>query len=93
MFVARKSSPLKLGAPESEKMRGPKDEIQDSGRKTLPSRLRTDSPLSLRVTAEWLEALDDWRAKQPVKPSRTAVIIAAVELFISSQKAEGTAQK
>jgi hypothetical protein len=65
----------------------------ESGGEPLRSRLRTDSPLSFRVTAEWLEALDDWREKQPVKPSRTAVIVAAVELFISSQKAEGADQK
>jgi hypothetical protein len=70
-------------------MLGPEPEIQDSGGEPVRSRLRTDSPVSLRVTAEWLEALDDWRDKQRVKPSRTAVIVAAVELFISSHKAEG----
>jgi hypothetical protein len=74
-------------------MRGRELQIQDSGGKTLRSRSRTDSPLSLRVTAEWLEALDGWREKQLVKPSRTAVIIAAVELFLSTQKAEDAVQK
>jgi hypothetical protein len=44
--------------------------------------LRIDRPISLRVSAEWLEALDRWREQQPVKPSRTAVIVAAVELFL-----------
>ena len=46
---------------------------------------RTDSPISLRVSPEWLEALDRWREQQPVRPSRTAVIVAAVELFIASR--------
>jgi hypothetical protein len=39
------------------------------------------------VTPDWLAALDDWREKQMVKPSRTAVILAAVEQFIASPKA------
>jgi hypothetical protein len=67
-------------------MLGSKLEDADSEDKALRSRVRTDSPLSFRVTPEWLEALDEWRKKQPVKPSRTAVIVAAVELFISSQE-------
>jgi hypothetical protein len=46
---------------------------------------RIESPISLRVSAEWLEALDRWRDEQPVKPSRTAVIVTAVEQFIASQ--------
>ncbi|MGA7326166.1 MAG: hypothetical protein WBX25_17185 [Rhodomicrobium sp.] len=49
--------------------------------------IRTDVPISFRVTPEWLEALDEWREEQPVKPSRTAVIMTAVERFIASQKA------
>jgi hypothetical protein len=44
------------------------------------------------VTPEWLAALDDWREKQTVKPSRTAVILAAVEHFIASAKAGDAAQ-
>jgi hypothetical protein len=49
-------------------------------------RIRIDRPISLRVRAEWLEALDRWRERQPVKPSRSAVIVAAVKLFVTSQK-------
>jgi hypothetical protein len=44
-----------------------------------------DSQISLRVSAEWLAALDSWREQQPVSPSRTAVIVAAVERFLASQ--------
>jgi hypothetical protein len=51
--------------------------------------MRTDLPISFRASAEWLEALDEWRAKQRVKPSRTAVIIAAVDAFIASLQENG----
>jgi hypothetical protein len=51
---------------------------------------RIESPISLRVSREWLEALDRWRDEQPVKPSRTAVIVTAVEQFIASQGQKGT---
>jgi hypothetical protein len=49
--------------------------------------VRTDSPISFRVSSDWLEALDKWREEQPVRPSRTAVIVAAVEFFIASHLA------
>jgi hypothetical protein len=52
----------------------------------LKGQIRIETPVSLRVSAEWLEALDRWRESQPVKPSRTAVILAAVRQFIASQK-------
>jgi hypothetical protein len=52
----------------------------------MRAHLRIDRPISLRVTAEWLEALDSWREKQPVKPSRSAVILRAVERFLASQQ-------
>jgi hypothetical protein len=45
-----------------------------------------ESPISFRVSAKWLEALDNWRDEQAVKPSRTAVIMTAVELFIARDK-------
>jgi hypothetical protein len=51
-----------------------------------PRPFRSESPISFRVTPEWLEALDGWRKQQAVRPSRTAVIVAAVEQFIASQK-------
>jgi hypothetical protein len=60
---------------------------------SMKKQIRTDVPISFRVTSEWLEALDDWRAKQPVKPSRTAVIMTAVERFIAAQRALGAAEK
>jgi hypothetical protein len=53
--------------------------------KKLKTCFRIESPISLRVSAEWLAALDRWRDEQPVKPSRTAVIVTAVEQFIASQ--------
>jgi hypothetical protein len=52
---------------------------------------RIESPISFRVSAEWLEALDRWRENQPVKPSRTAVIVTAVEQFIASPAADALA--
>jgi hypothetical protein len=55
------------------------------GMKKSRTCFRMESPISLRVSAEWLEALDRWRDEQPVKPSRTAVIVTAVEQFIASQ--------
>jgi hypothetical protein len=55
------------------------------GAKKLRPCFRIESPISLRVSAEWLEALDKWREEQPVKPSRTAVIVTAVTQFIASQ--------
>jgi hypothetical protein len=66
-----------------------------SGMKKLRTCFRIESPISLRVSAEWLEALDRWRDQQPVKPSRTAVIVTAVEQFIASQtqKAGSGAEK
>jgi hypothetical protein len=69
--------------------------MQDSrfGMKRLRTSFRTESPISLRVSAEWLEALDKWREEQPVKPSRTAVIVTAVEQFIASQKTGGAGEK
>jgi hypothetical protein len=51
--------------------------------------MRTDLPISFRASPEWLEALDEWRAQQRVKPSRTAVIIAAVDAFIASMQESG----
>jgi hypothetical protein len=63
------------------------------GMKKIKKCFRIESPISLRVSAEWLEALDKWREKQLVKPSRTAVIVTAVEQFIASQKADDTAEK
>ena len=63
------------------------------GMKKLKTSLRIEAPISLRVSAEWLEALDKWREEQPVKPSRTAVIVTAVEQFIASQKMGGAGEK
>jgi hypothetical protein len=60
---------------------------QDGGvhMKKVSTCSRIESPISLRVSADWLAALDRWRDEQPVKPSRTAVIVTAVEQFIASQ--------
>jgi hypothetical protein len=61
--------------------------------KKMKASFRIESPISLRVSAEWLEALDKWRDEQRVKPSRTAVIVTAVEQFITSQKAGDPSEK
>jgi hypothetical protein len=53
--------------------------------KAVQSMTKHDKPVAVRVSAAWLAALDDWRMMQPVPPSRTAVIIAAVERLISDQ--------
>jgi hypothetical protein len=58
----------------------------------MDTHLRVKSMLSLRASAKWLRALDNWREKQPVKPSRSAVIVTAVELFIARSKARGSAK-
>jgi hypothetical protein len=47
----------------------------------MKTQLGIDMRVSLSVSAEWLEAFDRWRGQQLVKPSRSAVIAAAVELF------------
>jgi hypothetical protein len=58
----------------------------------MRTHVRDKSMLSLRASAKWLQALDNWREKQPVKPSRSAVIVAAVELFIARSKKRGPAE-
>jgi hypothetical protein len=69
--------------------------MQDSvfGMKKLRTSSRIEAPISLRVSAEWLEALDKWREEQPVKPSRTAVIVTAVEQFLASRNARESGEK
>lgn len=37
----------------------------------------------MRVNSSWLRRLDEWREKQPAKPSRAAAIRAAVERLIA----------
>jgi len=58
----------------------------------MSTHVRFKSMLSLRASAKWLEALDNWREKQLVKPSRSAVIVTAVELFIAQSKMNGPAE-
>ena len=69
--------------------------MQDGGfgMKKARTDFRIESPISLRVSVEWLEALDRWREDQPVKPSRSAVIVTAVEQFIASQNVDDLAEK
>ena len=39
--------------------------------------------INLRVDASWLERLDAWIASQKIRPSRTQVIIAAVDRLMA----------
>ena len=51
-----------------------------------------DTPLSMRVPASWLAALDAWRAAQAVPPSRIAAIRVAVDRLIAEQGTLHTAE-
>ena len=41
--------------------------------------------ISIRVSDEWVKALEAWIEKQEIKPSKTAVIIAAVTRYIEDR--------
>lgn len=44
-----------------------------------------NATLTIRVTQDWLDALDKWRDQQIVPPTRTQVVKVAVERLIAEQ--------
>ena len=55
-------------------------------RKPTGADARQDTAITIRVSNEWLDALDAWIDAQPVKPSRTETIRVAVEEFINQKR-------
>jgi metal-responsive CopG/Arc/MetJ family transcriptional regulator len=55
-------------------------------RKPTGADARQDTAITIRVSKEWLDALDAWIDTQPVKPSRTETIRVAVEEFINQKR-------
>jgi hypothetical protein len=46
--------------------------------------MRQDTPMSIRVSEEWLRWFEDWLDAQSPRPSKASVIRAGVEMFIAS---------
>lgn len=47
-----------------------------------------DTTITIRITDEWLVAIDKWRNAQSVPPSRSDVIRTAVKRFIAKAVAK-----
>jgi hypothetical protein len=60
--------------------------------KTMSTNAKMESVISFRVSEKWLEAIDRWREKQPVKPSRSAVMVKAVEMYIALSEASAPSE-
>lgn len=56
--------------------------VQPSNLKTMSKNRTATRMLSIRVTEDWIERLEAWIDAQEIKPSKTAVITAAVDRFI-----------
>lgn len=52
------------------------------GRPYLPG--MKSERLEMRVTAEWLAKVDDWRRRQPIIPTRTEAVRTLVELALQA---------
>lgn len=46
---------------------------------------RINRPTNVTLPPDLLEKLDDWRARQVVEPSRSAVIVEALRRFLAEQ--------
>lgn len=47
---------------------------------------RVNRPVNTTIPPDLLAELDAWIAQQPVQPSRSAVIVAALRQFLAAQK-------
>ncbi|MBT56196.1 MAG: hypothetical protein CMF72_22695 [Mameliella sp.] len=74
-------------------MRTHVDLAQEQGYGYCMDMARTNKPVNTTIPPDLLASLDEWISTQPVPPTRSAVIVAALKDFLSRHGSPGKEAK